>query len=325
MGVPFCAPHCSSECFSSGTANGVQRCILHASVQGDSDALALAKPQPLSLDFWRQVEPRTIVNERRRQAFLDACTVACMGDDSIWRATWHPTAASSGAYIWQANRQAPASGHALVNSSRSESWTSPWMSQQSSFSGEPCLSGDEASSSSSSFFFKTLCRESWTPPCSSQSSLSGDAAQSNRQASPSPPNLVCSSSRSSDSWISQEDDPSTWRGIQVRQMVDFLGSNKDEEVSAALLALSMLTADNPHNVRAAYDAGALELLVKYLGSHQSGTRTAAAKTLRNICTEGSEYRRAFARLGTQNPESGHPLLHVFIHARAATDCSSTSK
>lgn len=64
-----------------------------------------------------------------------------------------------------------------------------------------------------------------------------------------------------------------------------------------MVALSFLTADCKENVVAAYDAGALELMLKLVDSKVAGERAAAATTLRNICVEDDKYRQSFVQLG----------------------------
>ena len=53
----------------------------------------------------------------------------------------------------------------------------------------------------------------------------------------------------------------------------------------------------PRNVIAAYDAGALDLMLKLVDSSVAGERAAAATTLRNICVEDEKYRESFVKLG----------------------------
>mmetsp|Transcript_77198 Transcript_77198/g.149065 ORF Transcript_77198/g.149065 Transcript_77198/m.149065 type:complete len:232 (-) Transcript_77198:64-759(-) len=103
----------------------------------------------------------------------------------------------------------------------------------------------------------------------------------------------------------------------IKQMVGLLHSDQQELVQAALIALSLLTANCPENARAAHDAGALELFARHLASPTATTRAAAARAVRSICTAGAEYRKEFARLS--GGPSIHPLLHVFINAASGPD------
>eukprot|EP00913_Durusdinium_trenchii_P006699 g6296.t1 len=91
----------------------------------------------------------------------------------------------------------------------------------------------------------------------------------------------------------------------IPPLVDFLKSDQidrgrgrcADRVQTAVVALSFLTADCKENVVAAYDAGALELMLKLVDSSVAGERAAAATTLRNICVEDDKYREAFVKLG----------------------------
>mmetsp|Transcript_74978 Transcript_74978/g.242445 ORF Transcript_74978/g.242445 Transcript_74978/m.242445 type:complete len:301 (+) Transcript_74978:68-970(+) len=83
----------------------------------------------------------------------------------------------------------------------------------------------------------------------------------------------------------------------IPPLVDFLRSDQEDRVQTAVVALSFLTADCPENTIAAFEAGALELLMKHVDSPVAGMRAAAATTLRNICMENDEYRRKFVQLG----------------------------
>lgn len=71
----------------------------------------------------------------------------------------------------------------------------------------------------------------------------------------------------------------------IPPLVDFLKSDQNDRVQTAVVALSFLTADCKENVVAAYEAGALELMLKLVDSKIAGERAAAATTLRNICME----------------------------------------
>ena len=83
----------------------------------------------------------------------------------------------------------------------------------------------------------------------------------------------------------------------IPPLVDFLKSEHNDRVQTAVVALSFLTADCKENVVAAYDAGALELMLKLVDSKVAGERAAAATTLRNICVEDDKYRQSFVQLG----------------------------
>ncbi|CAE7214203.1 unnamed protein product, partial [Symbiodinium pilosum] len=83
----------------------------------------------------------------------------------------------------------------------------------------------------------------------------------------------------------------------IPPLVDFLKSDQNDRVQTAVVALSFLTADCKENVVAAYDAGALELMLKLVDSKVAGERAAAATTLRNICMENDDYRKKFVDLG----------------------------
>ncbi|CAJ1360880.1 unnamed protein product [Effrenium voratum] len=83
----------------------------------------------------------------------------------------------------------------------------------------------------------------------------------------------------------------------IPPLVDFLKSDQNDRVQTAVVALSFLTADCRDNVVAAYEAGALELMLKLVDSKVAGERAAAATTLRNICMEDDVYRKKFVELG----------------------------
>ena len=83
----------------------------------------------------------------------------------------------------------------------------------------------------------------------------------------------------------------------IPPLVDFLKSEQNDRVQTAVVALSFLTADCKENVVAAYEAGALELMLKLVDSSVAGERAAAATTLRNICVEDDKYRKSFVELG----------------------------
>jgi len=83
----------------------------------------------------------------------------------------------------------------------------------------------------------------------------------------------------------------------VIPLVNFLRSDQEDRVQTAVVALSFLTADCPQIAIAAYESGAMELLLQHFDSKVAGMRAAAATTLRNICVEKDDYRAHFAKLG----------------------------
>jgi len=101
--------------------------------------------------------------------------------------------------------------------------------------------------------------------------------------------------------VAEKEDPNVKHKIReagaIPPLVEFLRSHQEDRVQTAVVALSFLTADCPENVIQAYNAGALELLMKHVDSSVAGMRAAAATTLRNICMEKDEYRRRFVQLG----------------------------
>lgn len=101
--------------------------------------------------------------------------------------------------------------------------------------------------------------------------------------------------------VAEKEDPNVKHKIReagaIPPLVEFLRSDQEDRVQTAVVALSFLTADCPENVIQAYNAGALELLMKHVDSQVAGMRAAAATTLRNICMEKDEYRRKFVKLG----------------------------
>jgi len=79
----------------------------------------------------------------------------------------------------------------------------------------------------------------------------------------------------------------------ITPLVEFLRSDQEDRVQTAVVALSFLTADCEENTVEAYNAGALELLLKHIDSPVAGMRAATATTLRNICMAKDEYRAQF--------------------------------
>ncbi|CAK0817069.1 unnamed protein product [Prorocentrum cordatum] len=88
-----------------------------------------------------------------------------------------------------------------------------------------------------------------------------------------------------------------FRAGAIPPLVGFLKSDETDRVHTAVVALSFLTADCSSNTVAAYEAGAVKLLLQHIGSPLIGMRAAVATTLRNICMERDEYRAEFVELG----------------------------
>lgn len=86
----------------------------------------------------------------------------------------------------------------------------------------------------------------------------------------------------------------------IPKLVEFLSSEDEDRVQTAVVALSFLTAECTMNAVAAFDAGAMPKLMKYMDAEVAGMRAATATTLRNICMESEEYRRMFVELGGLN-------------------------
>lgn len=82
----------------------------------------------------------------------------------------------------------------------------------------------------------------------------------------------------------------------IPELVKFLESPERDRVQIAVVALSFLSVDNPLNVDAAYEAGAMPLLTQHLDSKVFGMRVAAAAVLHNMCLK-DEYREQFIQLG----------------------------
>lgn len=101
--------------------------------------------------------------------------------------------------------------------------------------------------------------------------------------------------------VAEKDNPEVKNDIRkagaIPPLVDFLKSDQQDRVQTAVVALSFLTAECHENVVVAYEAGALQLLLKHIDSPVAGMRAAAATTLRNICMEKDEYRKVFAQSG----------------------------
>lgn len=97
--------------------------------------------------------------------------------------------------------------------------------------------------------------------------------------------------------VAEKDNPKVKDEIReagaIPPLVDFLRSEEQDRVQTAVVALSFLTAECPANTVAAYEAGAMGLLLQHVNSPVAGMRAAAATTLRNICMENEEYRRSF--------------------------------
>jgi hypothetical protein len=83
----------------------------------------------------------------------------------------------------------------------------------------------------------------------------------------------------------------------IPPLVAFLRSDETDRLHTAVVALSFLTAECSNNTVAAYEAGALKLLLQHINSPLIGMRAAVATTLRNICMEKDEYRAEFVEQG----------------------------
>jgi len=99
----------------------------------------------------------------------------------------------------------------------------------------------------------------------------------------------------------EEDDPQMRISIgeagAIVPLVDFLRSGEENRVQTAVVALSHLLTDCPSNVKSAYEAGVMELLLEQLEAPVVGMRCAAANALRDIFVENDAYRRRFVQLG----------------------------
>jgi len=83
----------------------------------------------------------------------------------------------------------------------------------------------------------------------------------------------------------------------VPPLVDFLRSDDDDRVQTAVVALNYLTCENTANAVAAYDAGAMPMLMKHCSSVVPGQCWAAASALCNMYMWNEEYRKEFVTLG----------------------------
>eukprot|EP00927_Polykrikos_kofoidii_P068475 TRINITY_DN63838_c0_g1_i1.p1 TRINITY_DN63838_c0_g1~~TRINITY_DN63838_c0_g1_i1.p1 ORF type:complete len:328 (-),score=67.25 TRINITY_DN63838_c0_g1_i1:123-1106(-) len=83
----------------------------------------------------------------------------------------------------------------------------------------------------------------------------------------------------------------------IPKIVEFLKSDEMDRVQTAIVALSFLTAECPENADAAYEAGAIPLLLKCSSASVACMRAATLTTLRNICMENDDYRTKFVELG----------------------------
>merc|ERR1719291_424740 len=84
----------------------------------------------------------------------------------------------------------------------------------------------------------------------------------------------------------------------IPKLVNFMRLNEsDDRVQTAVVALSFLTFDCSQNTKAAYEAGAMELLLQHLESPTPGMRAAAATTLRNICMDSAPRITSFVEMG----------------------------
>lgn len=81
----------------------------------------------------------------------------------------------------------------------------------------------------------------------------------------------------------------------VPALVNALSSDASDRTQGAVLGLSFLTTDCRSNATAAHSSGALPPLLALLEAEIAGLRSAAATTLRNICTlTGDDARQDFA-------------------------------
>lgn len=110
----------------------------------------------------------------------------------------------------------------------------------------------------------------------------------------------------SESASNGESEPQAWQIVKrtafeaqaVPALVGFLRSKQEDRVQAAVLCLRFLT-DRPGGALtaiAAYDEGAMPLLIAMLGSRKA-IASAAASTLRNIFIASDAYRQDFVDLG----------------------------
>mmetsp|Transcript_24997 Transcript_24997/g.54948 ORF Transcript_24997/g.54948 Transcript_24997/m.54948 type:complete len:274 (-) Transcript_24997:98-919(-) len=83
----------------------------------------------------------------------------------------------------------------------------------------------------------------------------------------------------------------------IPAVVGFLGSDSDDRVHAAAVALSYLTTDNSDNSVECYQAGGLKLLAPHMKSPIDGMRSAAAGTIRNMFQPSLKIRREVMDLG----------------------------
>lgn len=107
--------------------------------------------------------------------------------------------------------------------------------------------------------------------------------------------ILASAAEKSEADVSTKDE--IRKAGAIPPLVDFLKTDQKDKVQTAVVALSFLTADCKENSVAAYDAGAMELLLKHVDSPVAGMRAAAATTLRNISMEDEKYRKQFVDLG----------------------------
>lgn len=83
----------------------------------------------------------------------------------------------------------------------------------------------------------------------------------------------------------------------VGPLVDLLRSGEKDREQAAAIALSFLTTHNAANAKAAFKAGAMELLMLHMASPLGGMRSAAATTLCNMCLFSKDYTKEFVAQG----------------------------
>jgi len=101
--------------------------------------------------------------------------------------------------------------------------------------------------------------------------------------------------------VAEKDNPNVKEEIReagaIPPLVEFLKSTEEDRIQTAVVALSFLTSECSGNVVAAYEAGALPLVLKHLTSKIAGMRAAAATTMRNMCVEKEQYRKEFVEHG----------------------------
>lgn len=101
--------------------------------------------------------------------------------------------------------------------------------------------------------------------------------------------------------VAERDNPNVKKEIgeagAIPLLVGFLRSEENDRIQTAVVALSFLTSECPGNCVSAFDAGAMPLLIKHLDSPMTGMRLSSATSLRNICVENDDFRKAFVDQG----------------------------